>query len=59
MTFRAGYDGDCAFCGDTIAAGEIMGLATGDNVDDIPVDRAPACEDCAIELGDESGEVAS
>lgn len=52
--FRASYDGECAFCGDPIEAGDVMGLASGENADGIDVQGAPACETCADDLGDES-----
>jgi hypothetical protein len=52
--FRARYDGSCAFCDAGIAAGERMGLASGESSSGYDVDRAPACVDCATELGDVS-----
>ena len=52
--FRATYDGECAFCGEPIDEGDLMGLASGDNADGFSIDGAPACPDCAEDLGDES-----
>ena len=30
-----------------------MGLVSGDSLNGVPVERAPACEDCATDLADD------
>lgn len=52
--FRASYPGECAFCGEPIDPGDFMGLASGENVNGVHVERAPACEECLDDLDDES-----
>lgn len=52
--FEAPQDNECSFCGGEIGRNDVVGIASGTNVNGVEVVHALACENCASSLGDES-----